>query len=1388
MSEPLVSCILVTGGDCHAASLAIRGFERQEYEPRELIILDDGQAALATLVPAHPRIRHFQLGPEVNAAAMRDFGCREARGDVIAHWSDRAWYGPHYLLCLLNALLRDGADVCGLNPALFCDTAAGRAWRFTSGGARQVFASGSVCYRRDFWQAHPLVSAEDPDGLVLPPHGRITALSGPACQVSFAPPPAAGGAGRLKSCALAGVRRVLGRDWHSYAGSEEGAAPPVADLVIDRQPQAKPLVSCLMLARDPRFVSAAVNWFLLQNYEPKELLVVEAGAQAEHLAGQDARLRYIRPGPGVSAGAARNLACEQARGELIVHWDDCDWQAPIRLPRTVQALLGGDADVCVSNPALCYGLEAGQASLFDCPPEARYWAAPGSLSYRRAFWAANRFPDTDLREDLRFVWNAPAARVVSLPESSCRVSMRADRFEGAYWHPHPVEDVRRLLGEDWNFLETEVVAPEPPAGAEAVAPPPPLVSCIMTACGDPRSAALAVEYFLRQDYAPSELIVVDDGAEPLAESLPEDRRIRYFRIASPMPTAAKRSLACQHARGEFILRWESGWWYAADRIRRMVEPLVAAQAGIGGLHAVLLYDVTSGVASQWRSDGRPHASSLCHRRSLSPAQFPELVAGEGLVAIPHSPDARFLPLADPTCQVLIQRDRGRVPAFLEGAYREPYPAPEVRSMMGDDWQFYEAEIEAPEAPIVKAAPSRARAVEPAARARKRALPAQPARSAAGDPRVSCIMPTYNRRRFVPLAIEYFLRQDYEPRELIVVDDGSDPVEDMVPADGRFRYIRVPGRLTVGAKRNLACAEARGEIILHWDDDEWYAPRRIRAQVRHLLREGADLCGLNPTLFYDLGTSLAWLYRYPAEERFWVSGTSFCYRREFWERKPFAEVDVGEDNQFLWEAPPARMSTLPDSACVVAMIHDGNVSSKSPGGGYWEPFDAAEMRRILGEDFAVYERAAAIAAAAPRPPPEPSRPVESRAEAGGERPRLSILICSLFDRASYLSALTDSLARQARKDVEVLVEIDDGRKTIGAKRNSLLGRATGDYVCFIDDDDTVSSDYLEQIFKGIDRDVDHVGLRQITTTNGQNPRECRSSAHYSWEERDGITWRGILHLNPLKREIAQQVRYPEISFGEDFQWGTAVAQLGAIRTEYLVEKPIYFYDYREPKGAPVRPLKLLLKFPSRNRPQALGECLDSVLANLHDRSTRMVVSLDEDDPQAATYRAMLNAYSLTVRWGRSRNKIHAVNRDIPDDDWDILVVISDDMRVVAPAFDLQIAADMRESFSGTDGFLHYNDGFVGERLATIPVLGREYYERFGFVYHPDYRALWCDNEQMEAAQLLEKYRYIPRVLIEHRHAGNVGAALDTLYLANERFFEQDKSTFLARKAHSFFLFP
>jgi glycosyltransferase involved in cell wall biosynthesis len=205
------------------------------------------------------------------------------------------------------------------------------------------------------------------------------------------------------------------------------------------------------------------------------------------------------------------------------------------------------------------------------------------------------------------------------------------------------------------------------------------------------------------------------------------------------------------------------------------------------------------------------------------------------------------------------------------------------------------------------------------------------------PLVSCIMPTADRRRFVPQAVECFLRQDHPRRELIVVDDGDDPVGDLVGGEPTIRYLRLERRRSVGAKRNLACEAACGAIIAHWDDDDWSADWRLGYQVERLLAEGADLCGLRQLLFFDQSTGKAWRYSYPATVvRPWVAGGTLCYRRTLWQRNRFSDVRVGEDARFVWSGVPKKVIALEDERFYVARIHSANTSRKRLRGQRWRP--------------------------------------------------------------------------------------------------------------------------------------------------------------------------------------------------------------------------------------------------------------------------------------------------------------------------------------------------------------------------------------------------------------------------------------------------------------------
>ncbi|WP_164018275.1 glycosyltransferase [Pyxidicoccus trucidator] len=231
-----------------------------------------------------------------------------------------------------------------------------------------------------------------------------------------------------------------------------------------------------------------------------------------------------------------------------------------------------------------------------------------------------------------------------------------------------------------------------------------------------------------------------------------------------------------------------------------------------------------------------------------------------------------------------------------------------------------------------------------------ALPVEAPLTGTARTRVSCIMPTYNRRRFVPLAVRWFLAQDWPDRELIVVDDGNEPCGDLLPEDPRIRYVRLERRHSLGAKRNLACQAASGSVIVHWDDDDWSAPTRLTYQVSSLLKAGAAVCGLTRVYYHQPTTGRSWQYVYPAGQRPWVSGNTLCYTRDFWRRNPFPDINVGEDARFLWNDPSRKLLALEDASFFVACVHDANVDPKRVHHRFWHPHSTDAVRALMGDAF------------------------------------------------------------------------------------------------------------------------------------------------------------------------------------------------------------------------------------------------------------------------------------------------------------------------------------------------------------------------------------------------------------------------------------------------------
>jgi glycosyltransferase involved in cell wall biosynthesis len=169
------------------------------------------------------------------------------------------------------------------------------------------------------------------------------------------------------------------------------------------------------------------------------------------------------------------------------------------------------------------------------------------------------------------------------------------------------------------------------------------------------------------------------------------------------------------------------------------------------------------------------------------------------------------------------------------------------------------------------------------------------------PKVSCIMPTANRANYVPLSIYYFLNQEYRNAELIIIDDGRYPIRNLVPEHHRIKYYYTASQSSVGVKRNYACEKASGSIIVHWDDDDYYAQDWIGRQVEVLESNEADIVGLNHIVFFSPLVNRYWQYEDKNIVRPWLSGATLAYYKDFWRRHPFRDLDIGEDYDFIWNS-------------------------------------------------------------------------------------------------------------------------------------------------------------------------------------------------------------------------------------------------------------------------------------------------------------------------------------------------------------------------------------------------------------------------------------------------------------------------------------------------------
>ena len=186
------------------------------------------------------------------------------------------------------------------------------------------------------------------------------------------------------------------------------------------------------------------------------------------------------------------------------------------------------------------------------------------------------------------------------------------------------------------------------------------------------------------------------------------------------------------------------------------------------------------------------------------------------------------------------------------------------------------------------------------------------------PLVTVCTPTFNRRPFIPIMLKCFEHQTYpkDKIEWIIIDDGTDKIEDLVTHIPQVKYLKYDTKLTLGQKRNIGNDAAQGEIIVYMDDDDYYPPERISHAVDMLKQSPKALCAGSSAMcihFKHINKMLQFGPYGPSHS----TAATFAFKKELLKQSRFDEVSsVAEERQFLKEYTVPFVQLEPNKSILV----------------------------------------------------------------------------------------------------------------------------------------------------------------------------------------------------------------------------------------------------------------------------------------------------------------------------------------------------------------------------------------------------------------------------------------------------------------------------------------
>lgn len=213
------------------------------------------------------------------------------------------------------------------------------------------------------------------------------------------------------------------------------------------------------------------------------------------------------------------------------------------------------------------------------------------------------------------------------------------------------------------------------------------------------------------------------------------------------------------------------------------------------------------------------------------------------------------------------------------------------------------------------------------------------------------------------------------------------------------------------------------------------------------------------------------------------------------------------------------------------------------------------------------------------------------------------------------------------------------------------------------------------------------------------------------------------------------------------------------------------------------MKFLFKFASRGRPESFKYTLTEHLKCLSNKNEyKFIFTFDNDDLTMKNDDIISFIKSLNINheifYGENKTKIQAYNANLENQDFDVLVLLQDDMLPCLKDYDILICEIMETNPNGLDTTIHFNTSRWANLLDIWCVMGKKYYDRFNYIYHPDYKSIACDNEYTEVAKMLNRSIFSEVSPFYHNNIS------DELTLKNWYFNIEDDHTYHRRKLINF----